>query len=137
MVAGPAWALGLIYLLDTSVAIHLRDGNESVQRRVKDLDGRVCLSLLTRIELESGAVRGNEASLRRDRLDVILSIFETLPMDVSVADRYREIIEAAGYARARVLDRMIAAHALALEATVVTMNGKDFSDIPALKLLAW
>ena len=32
---------------------------------------------------------------------------------------------------------MIAAQALVLQATLVTLNPADFSDIPDLKLLAW
>ena len=60
-----------------------------------------------------------------------------VPLEEDAADRYREIIEAAGFSRPRIIDRMIAAHALALDATVVTLNGKDFIDVPNLNLLAW
>jgi tRNA(fMet)-specific endonuclease VapC len=35
------------------------------------------------------------------------------------------------------LDRMIAAQALAHRATVVTQNGDDFREIPGLPLLTW
>ena len=35
------------------------------------------------------------------------------------------------------LDRLIAAHALALDATLVTSNERDYADVPDLKLEDW
>lgn len=53
------------------------------------------------------------------------------------ADAYRAIVEAAGYSRRKILDRMIAAQALAPRAALVTRNAADFQDIPGLVLVAW
>ena len=128
----------MLYVLDTSVAIQLRDGDDEVLARVEALDGDVCMSIVTRIELEGGvARRPGEAAIRRKRLDALLATVRCMPFDEDAAERYREIIEAAGFSRPRIIDRMIAAHALALDATVVTLNGKDFIDVPNLSLLAW
>ena len=60
-----------------------------------------------------------------------------MAFDETAADEYRRIIEASGFSRPRIIDRMIASQALALDATLITLNGKDFTDIPGLKLLAW
>ena len=57
--------------------------------------------------------------------------------DASCAHAYRTIAEAVGYSRRKLLDPMIAAQALAYDATLVTFNGDDFSDVPGLQLLAW
>ena len=47
----------MAYLLDTNVAIHLRDGDPGVTARVAALDGAVLLSIVTRVELEGGVYR--------------------------------------------------------------------------------
>ena len=124
-------------MLDTSAAIHLRDGDRDVRRRLDALDGPVVLSVLTRIELEGGVGRSDPAqgALRRARLDVILAAFQTLPLESSVADGYRAIVERAGYSRRKVGDQVIAAHALDLQATLVTANPDDVKDVPGLKVL--
>lgn len=120
------------------MAIQLRDGDDDVLARVEALDGDACMSVMTRVELEGGVGREPaETAIRRGRLDTLLATVRCLPFDEDAADRYREIIEAVGFSRPRIIDRMIAAHALALEATVVTLNGRDFIDVPHLNLLAW
>ncbi|WP_293908169.1 PIN domain-containing protein [Phenylobacterium sp.] len=129
----------MIFLLDTSAAVALRDGDPDVRKRLEALDGPICLSLLTRIALEGGVDRSDPVRrvLRRARLDQILTAFETLPLDVTVVERYRTIVESAGYSRRKVVDRVIAAHALDLDATLVTLNGDDVKDIAGLQVLAW
>ena len=126
------------YLLDTNVAIHLRDGNSDVIAKVVALQGAVLLSVISRVELEGGVYRDPaEAHLRRPRLDAILDILPVLAFDDAAGDAYRSIVEAAGYSRRKLLDRMIAAQALVHRATLVTMNGADFRDVPGLSLLEW
>ncbi len=60
-----------------------------------------------------------------------------LAFDETAADAYRQIVEAVGYSRRRLLDRMIAAQALVHRATLVTLNAGDFRDVPGLDLLPW
>ena len=74
---------------------------------------------------------------RRPRLDALLASLPTMVFDDAAADQYRTIIEAAGFSKRKITDRMIAAQALARDATLVTLNGRDFQEIPNLKLLAW
>ena len=96
------------------------------------------VSIITRVELEGGLLRDpSEAALRHARLDAILASLQVHPFDGACADAYRTIVGATGYSRRKILDRMIAAQALVLQATLVTLNPADFSDIPGLKLLAW
>lgn len=128
----------MAFVLDTNVAIHLRDGDPAVADRVARLDGAVLLSVVTRVELEGGVHRDPvDTPIRRARLDAVLGAIPTLAFDVAAADAYRAIVEHAGYSRRKLLDRMIAAQAMVHRATLVTMNANDFSDIPGLTVLAW
>nr|WP_295110513.1 type II toxin-antitoxin system VapC family toxin [uncultured Caulobacter sp.] len=128
----------MAYVLDTNVAIHLRDGDPAVTERVMALDDAVFLSIISRVELEGGVYREPaKAGIRRARLDAMLKALSVLDFDGEAADAYRTIVEAAGYSRRKVADRMIAAQALAHRATLVTFNAADFKDVPGLTLLAW
>lgn len=128
----------MAYLLDTNVAIHLRDRDVAITLKTGELDGPVLLSVVSRVELEGGVYRDPSMSaMRRTRLDLMLGTLPVLVFDEAAADAYRGIIEAAGYSRRKLLDRMIAAQALAHRATLVTCNGDDFRDVPGLTLLEW
>jgi tRNA(fMet)-specific endonuclease VapC len=126
------------FLLDTSVAIHLRDRHLLIAERVSALRGDLFISVITRVELEGGVVsRPDLRPTRRQRLDAVLPTLTTVAFDEASVDCYRQIVEAVGFSRPRILDRTIAAQALAHDATLVTMNGQDFRDIPQLNVLAW
>jgi len=126
------------YLLDTNVAIHLRDGDPTISAKVAALDDAILLSIVTRVELEGGVYRdAADAPTRRARLNTLLSAIPVLAFDASAAEAYAAIVARAGYSRRKLLDRMIAAHALVHRATLVTMNADDFRDIVGLEILAW
>lgn len=126
------------FMLDTNVAIHLRDGDARITQNVAALQGGVLLSIITRVELEGGVYREPaHAPVRRARLDTILSAIPILAFDDLAAETYGSIVASAGYSRRKLLDRMIAAQALVHRATLVTMNPTDFADVPGLSLLTW
>lgn len=128
----------MAYVLDTSVAIHLRDGDAAVTARVAALDGAVLMSVVTRVELEGGVHREPaHAAVRRARLDAMLAAIPTLAFDAAAANAYGAIVAHAGYSRRKLLDRMIAAQALVHRATLVTLNPADFADVIGLRLRAW
>ena len=128
----------MAFLIDTNVVIHLRDGNAFVARQMAGLDGPPLLSMITRIELENGIYREPEwAETRRANLDAILQRSTTIDFCDEEFQAYQTILEHRGYSKSKVLDRMIAATALAHDLTLITMNGKDFRDVPGLKLLTW
>jgi tRNA(fMet)-specific endonuclease VapC len=130
--------LTLVYLLDTNVAIHLRDGDETVTSQIAALEGAILLSVISRVELEGGVYRSPaQVGNRRPRLDAMLAALPVLAFDDAAAHAYRQIVEAVGYSRRKLLDRMIAAQALVHRATLVTMNAADFRDVPGLELLSW
>lgn len=96
------------------------------------------LSVITRVELEGGVYRDPaQAGIRRPRLDAMLVTLPVLAFDETAADAYRQIVEAVGYSRRKLMARMIAAQALVHRATLVTLNAGDFRDVPGLDLLPW
>jgi predicted nucleic acid-binding protein len=126
------------FVLDTSVAIGLRDGDMEVREKILALDDAILLSIVSRVELEGGVYRHPaEAGVRRQRLDAMLQALPVLAFDDAAADAYRTIVETAGYSRRKLLDRMIGAQALAHRATLITRNPDDFRDIPGLHILTW
>lgn len=128
----------MAFLLDTDVAIHLRDSDPAVMNKVATLEDAVLMSIVTRVELEGGVYREPaQASIRRARLDAILAAVPTLAFDDVAAGAYSAIVARAGYSRRKLLDRMIAAQAIVHRASLVTMNSGDYADIPELSLLAW
>lgn len=128
----------MAFLLDTDVAIHLRDGDPAITERVGALDDAVLMSIVTRVELEGGVYRElDHVQVRRARLDAILAAIPTVAFDDAAADVYGAIVASAGYSRRKLLDRMIAAQALVHRATLITINADDYVDIPGLSLLAW
>ena len=128
----------MAYLLDTNVAIHLRDGDPVVTAKIAALDDAILMSIVTRVELEDGVHRDPaEAPARRARLDTMLGAIPTLAFDDASADACAAIEARSGYSRRKLLDRMIAALALVHRATLVTMNADDFSDIAGLSVQAW
>ncbi|CAN5661045.1 type II toxin-antitoxin system VapC family toxin [soil metagenome] len=128
----------MAFLLDTNVAIHLRDGEPVISGKVLALGSAVLMSIVTRVELEGGVHRDpSNAAFRRARLNSILTAIPTIAFDDAAAIAYGTIVASAGYSRRKLLDRMIAAQAIVHRASLVTMNADDFTDIPNLSLVSW
>lgn len=128
----------MAYLIDTNIAIHLRDGDEAVVRKLAEHQGAVFLSALSLAELQRGLYKNPALTkLRAIRLDAILSEIPVLPFDEASAIAYGRIIAQCGWVKGRDYDRLIAAHAIAAAFTLVTNNMADFADIPGLQLENW
>jgi tRNA(fMet)-specific endonuclease VapC len=123
------------YLLDTSVLIPFRDGDEHTFAIVESFGEQVFASVVSQVELEGGVHRDPATSeTRRTGLAQLLRGIKILDFTQTEARVYGEIVEVVGYSRRKILDRMIAAQALVSDATVVTLNPSDFTDIPNLKV---
>jgi tRNA(fMet)-specific endonuclease VapC len=128
----------MAYLIDTNIAIHARDGTESVLEKLALHEGAILLSALSLAELERGIYKTPEfTALRRARLDILLASIPVLPFDALAAARYGQIIAQWGWVKGRDYDRMIAAHALVTQSVLVTDNETDFRDVPGLAVENW
>jgi tRNA(fMet)-specific endonuclease VapC len=127
-----------LFLIDTNIAIHLRDGLAPVMRKVAEHDGFVALSALSLAELQRGLYKSRQnGPLRQARLATILKSVAVLPFDLAAAEIYGQIIAQIGWVKGRDYDRMIGAHAMASRRILVTANIDDFRDIPGLRLEDW
>ncbi|MBW8910392.1 MAG: PIN domain-containing protein [Sphingomonas sp.] len=125
-------------LIDTNIAIHLRDSDSWAVERYRTLAESPALSIVSIVELEGGIVgRPDLAQARRASLDLLTARLEILDFDGRAASAYRDIIAIAGYSRSKLLDRMIAATAIVHQRVLITANGADFRDIPGLRLEIW
>lgn len=126
-----------MFLLDTSVLIPLRDKDPLISVQIRELDGPLVMSVISQVELESGVHRTPAiAAARRARLDAMLDAIPVLALTEAEARIYGQIVEAAGYSRRKLLDRIIAAQALVVGATLVTLNPDDFGDVQGLAIQA-
>lgn len=125
-------------LLDTSVAIPLRDGDADVWAKARALKEAPYISAITAGELEGGVYRDPALqAARRAALDALDGTIDLLYFGAEELAAYRNILNACGYSRPKVVDRWIAATAIANGLSLATRNPKDFVDIPNLMLEEW
>ena len=129
-----------LYILDTNtVSVALR-GAAGLDERLQRLDpAQWCISAVTRAELRYGVALKPGATKLSQYVDAFLRSTTTAPWDQAAADAH-------GLLRAKLrragtpigdFDEMIAAHALALEATLVTDNTRHFQMVDGLALENW
>lgn len=128
----------MAYLLDTDIAIHLREREAAFMQRFDELAEPPSISVVTQVELEGRVYKdAQDIDRRREAVDTLLEILPVIDFNAEMARRYGSILAGADYSRRKVIDRMIAATALVNGLTLITVNGRDFSDIPELELEVW
>ena len=128
------------YLLDTNTASYVIKGNipRVRERLVKVPMAWLAISAVTEAELLFGAARKPEAVRLKVAVEEFLLRVEVLPWDSKAARLYADLratLERHGNPMGN-LDMMIAAHALAAEAILVT-NDRSFRRLGKLKLEDW
>ena len=127
------------FMLDTdSVSYAMRGQGRVGARLVEHAPSEICISSITAAELRFGAERRDSKKLRR--------LIETFTATITVVPFDDECALAFGKVASRLLekgrpighyDALIAAHALALEITLVTNNEKHFGHVDGLKVVNW
>lgn len=127
------------YLLDTNMCIYLmKNQPESVARRFAQCYvGDVVMSAITHAELEYGVAVSANPKRERINLDRLIEDIPVVPFDGAAGRAYGPIRMATRISNKDHLDKLIAAHAVALKAVVVTNNMKDFSRYPGVVAENW
>jgi len=128
------------YLLDTNTASYIIKGNipRVRERLLKIPMAQILISAVTEAELLFGAARKREAIQLKKAIDEFLLRVDSLAWDSNAARHYADLratLEMNGMPMGN-LDMMIAAHALAAEAVLVT-NDRSFRRLKHLKIEDW
>ena len=120
------------YLLDSNIIVYLTmNSNERVVRRAADCDeGDLVTSAVAYAEVAYGSL--NEQPPAIEQLQTFVQEVPVLDFDYKAALAYATLPFKRGS-----FDRLIAAHALSHDLTVVTHNVKHFADVPGLKVENW
>jgi tRNA(fMet)-specific endonuclease VapC len=128
------------YLLDTNIISDLiRNPQGKAAKRIAKIgENNVCTSIIVAAELRYGCAKsGSERLLKA--VEDLLGEMAVLPFDVPADVEYGSIraeLEAAGKPIGS-NDLLIAAHAAATGATIVTANAGEFKRIRGLKVENW
>ena len=120
------------YLLDsnTIIALVMNSRGHVVERAARCDEGDIVTSAVAYAEVAYGSLPNRPPAF--DQLQAFVEEVAVVDFDYKAAMTYATLpFRRASY------DRLIAAHALSLGLTIVTENGRDFADIPGLRIENW
>jgi tRNA(fMet)-specific endonuclease VapC len=129
------------YLLDTNICVHLiRHRPPRLLQKLTSLPvGEAGVSSITVAELQYGVRKSSRPEQNADALAMFLSPLPIADFDYGAAEAYGSIrahLEGGGVPIGP-LDTLIAAHAVSLDAVLVTNNLGEFSRVPRLRVEDW
>ena len=132
-----------VWMLDTNILSHaIRYPRGPLAVRIQQLSaqtaGALCTSLVVECELRFGAEKVGSINLV-SKIETMLEFVPSKPINYDVVPHYatlRTHLERAGTPIGP-NDILIAAHALALDCTLVTDNNAEFSRVPGLRVENW
>lgn len=128
-------------LLDTNICVELIRGRApaALARLRRRKIGAVGISAITLAELQFGVWRSSDPPRNMVALAQFCAPLEICPFDQRAAAAYGSVRAALATAGLPIgpLDTLIAAHAMALRATIVTSNEREFRRVPGLRVENW
>ena len=129
-----------LFLLDANILSDLVRHPQGIVKRGIERVGEhaVCTSIIAAAELRFGAAKRGSAALT-EQVEKVLGAMRVEPLDLPSdreCGRLRLQLEQTGQPIGP-NDLLIAAHALALGATVVTDNQREFQRVPGLGVENW
>lgn len=127
------------YMLDTNMCIYLmKNQPEQVARRFATCYvGDVVMSAVTFAELEFGVQASVDPAREQHNLDALAALINVEPFDAAAGRAYGVVRMATREKKKDQLDKLIAAHSIALDTILVTNNERDFVAYPGLRLENW
>jgi len=129
-----------LYMLDTNIISHLlRNPKGKAAKQIARVgDDNICTSIIVAAELRYGCAKSGSSRLT-EAIEDLLGEINILPFDVPADAEYggiRAELEAGGKPIGS-NDLLIAAHAQATGATIVTANTSEYKRIRGLKVENW
>ena len=120
------------FLIDADTAIYaMVDQNSPIVVRMSSMHpGDIMISTISFAEIMLGSA--NDRPPPPQVLEAFIAAIPLVPFDEAAARAYANL----PFKRAR-FERLLAAHALSIGATVVTNNEADFVDVPGLRVENW
>lgn len=131
-----------IYMLDTDISSYIiRNRPQSVRDRFHNLDNQqLCISVITEAELWYGVRKLSPSSKTlHNSVKDFINRLNILVWDTAAAQQYAVIrarLEKTGSVIGN-MDMLIAAHAMSLNATLVTNNHKHYQRVTGLTVENW
>ncbi len=132
---------GPIYMLDTNIASYLIKGaSPAIRTHLSHVSmSQICISSITEAELRFGLAKRGHPEVLKAALQNLFMYVEIMPWDSNAAEQYaflRNALEQTGKSLGS-MDLLIAAHAIALGATLIT-NDQAFTHAASfLKVADW
>ncbi len=129
-----------MFALDTNTVLDFFRGKGEVARNLLAAPpGEVALPAIVAYEVWVGVLGSQNAKRRQAQYEQFLATVSVLPFDSGVSRRAAEIRHALQQKGERIgpLDTLIAATALANNATLVTRNVREFGRVRGLKRVDW
>lgn len=128
------------YMLDTNIISDLirNPQGKAAKRIAKVGEGTICTSIIVAAELRYGCAKSGSKKLLK-AIEDLLGEISVLPFDAPADAEYgaiRSKLETAGTPIGS-NDLLIAAHAFAIGATIVTANAGEFKRVRGLKVENW
>lgn len=128
------------YLLDTNILSDVIKNPQGIAaNRITEVDRNdLFTSIVVAAEMRYGVAK-KQSSILSERVDQLLQTINIAPLDIG-ADRYYGEIRLNLEQQGKIIganDLLIAAHALSLDAVLVTDNTREFERIERLKIMNW
>jgi tRNA(fMet)-specific endonuclease VapC len=129
-----------MYLLDTNTIIYYFKGQGNVAQNLTKVSAlEVAISTIVLFELQVGIAKSNSPAKRTQQLQQLLSRINLVAFDQNAAlasAKIRAQLEQQGTPIGQ-MDTLIAGTAVALQATLVTHNVKEFTRVSGLTIVDW
>jgi tRNA(fMet)-specific endonuclease VapC len=128
-------------MLDTNICIYIiKQKPEAVLARFRAFQvGDIGISTITLAELQYGAMKSARPKQNRESLKEFVAPLDVASFDNAASEAYGEIrvaLEKSGRPIGA-MDLLIAAHALSLDARLVTNNEREFKRVRSLRVENW